>query len=167
MSSTQSPWRKEPPTAEEVQACSWWWIRHGKGDVPSPVKFAIHDGAVEHFSYGDWYPVAALVGFEFAPCHPPGAGPVSDDLVEMHKELEQERATVASLYRQQEQERDERARLECELKEARKVERLPIVLSEEERRAIDMLRLQCVSLAGTAQARALLALVERLTGGAK
>jgi hypothetical protein len=67
-------WRSDPPTAEEVRACQWWWYRTRDGSTtigPSLISLDIDDGQIwiaetdgQLFIPDDW-------GTEWTPCLPP------------------------------------------------------------------------------------------------
>ena len=44
--STRPPWRREPPTAEEVQACEWWWNSGGPDCPPHVLRLDVDDGRI-------------------------------------------------------------------------------------------------------------------------
>ena len=63
-------WRRSPPTADEVKACRYWWIRRDGCVQPAKVSYEYGFSVTTIDGWAHVLPAET----EYAPCLPPDGG---------------------------------------------------------------------------------------------
>lgn len=63
-------WRKQPPSVDDVRACSWWWSWEPAVTAPHVLHLDVEEGQIVYADDGDMFN-ADLWGGMWAPCLPP------------------------------------------------------------------------------------------------